>query len=126
MDDLSGNEGTAGQLIQLDRAVALARVGGSMELLQEVARLFLDECPRVVTELRQALEQHDASRVEYVAHSLKGSTSSIGAQAAYEAARELEIIGRSRDLSHAQSAFLVLEDVLTRMKPDLESLCVSV
>ena len=38
----------------LDRATALARVGGDLDLLKEIAGLFLDEYPRALDEICQA------------------------------------------------------------------------
>ena len=38
-----------------DKAVALSRVGGDIELLKEIAVLFLEDYPRSLTDLRDAV-----------------------------------------------------------------------
>ena len=77
----------------VDRAAVLDRVGGDEELLREITCIFLTEYPRLIDEIRSAVDSRDAKRLERAAHSLKGSVSNFGAQAATEAAYRLEIIG---------------------------------
>jgi HPt (histidine-containing phosphotransfer) domain-containing protein len=52
--------------------------------------------------LHEALAQGDADRVGRAAHTLKGSLSLFAAPAASEAARELERLGRSGDLTRGE------------------------
>ena len=66
----------------LDRQLALSRVGGDHELLSEIAILFLEDGPRAVAQIQQAIEQGDARRLESAAHALKGSVANFGARAA--------------------------------------------
>src|ERR1700676_33856 len=80
----------------LDRQLALSRVGGDLELLREIAILFLDECPRALLEIQRALAAEDAVKLENAAHSLKGSVANFGASAAVAAALRLEQMGRSQ------------------------------
>ena len=114
---MAGN-GTA----SFDRALALARVGGDAELLREIALLFIDDYPRVLSELRQALERADHKGVERTAHGLKGSVSNFGAPAAVEAARMIEMLGRSQRLDEARQVVRTLELALAALRPELESL----
>ena len=65
------------ELAKLDCAVALERLGGDEELLREVARLFLDEYPMLINEIRSAAAVMDASALERAAHSMKGSVSNF-------------------------------------------------
>jgi len=67
------------QLSNLDHALALERVGGDRSLLREIAVLFLDEYPRIMAEIRAALEAGNAVALERAAHSLKGSALGVGA-----------------------------------------------
>ena len=64
-----------------------------MELLQELAGLFLDECPQRMAEIREAIARRDAAALEQAAHALKGSVANFGARAAIEAAHRLEMAG---------------------------------
>jgi HPt (histidine-containing phosphotransfer) domain-containing protein len=110
------------QLGQLDESVALSRVGGDMELLQEVVGLFLDDYPHSLEMIRDAVARGDQSSLERHAHSLKGSVSTFGAQEAFEAAQALEKQGRIGDLAHAQEGLKRLEHALSALRPDLEAL----
>jgi two-component system sensor histidine kinase/response regulator len=106
----------------LDREVALSRVGGDAELLKEIAVLFLDDYPRQVSELREAMIQGDARKVERVAHGIKGSVSNFGAPAAVDAAMMLEGMGRDQQLGEIAHVLNTLELALAALRPELESL----
>ena len=105
-----------------DKAVALSRVGGDAELLKEIAILFLDDYPKSLSELRDAVETGDAKRVERTAHGLKGSVSNFGARPAVDAALQLETMGRSQKLIEVEDLLRTLELALAALRPELESL----
>lgn len=105
-----------------DRNVALARVGGDVELLKEIAVLFLDDYPKSLSELHQAVESGDARRLERTAHGLKGSVSNFGARPAVDAALQLETMGRAQKLAEVEQVLRTLELALAALRPELESL----
>jgi two-component system sensor histidine kinase/response regulator len=109
-------------ILVLDRALALSRVGGDEELLREIAVLFLDDYPQLVTKIQDALLRNDAQDLERASHSLKGSVANFGAEPAYQAALELEKIGRSRDLTNAKVAYAGLQETLNSLRPQLLAL----
>jgi len=106
----------------LDRDSALSRVGGDLELLREIGALFLQECPPAVQELRRAVALRDAHRIERNAHSLKGSVSTFGAGAAFQAALELERQGHNRDLTQVESSLLRFESSVKLLCAELQVL----
>jgi HPt (histidine-containing phosphotransfer) domain-containing protein len=106
----------------LDREIALSRVGGDVELLKEIAVLFLENYEAWLGELREAAARGDAKAVENTAHGMKGSVANFGAQNAVEAALRLETLGRGRDLSDVSSSLAALESALAALRPELESL----
>jgi two-component system sensor histidine kinase/response regulator len=106
----------------LDREVALARMGGDLQLLREIADLFLDNYQEWLGELRRATALGDAQAVERTAHGLKGSVANFGASKAVEASLKLEHLGRSRDLAGAKESLAALERALETLRGDLESL----
>jgi HPt (histidine-containing phosphotransfer) domain-containing protein len=108
--------------VVFDRAVALSRVGGDAELLKEIAILFLDDYPKSLTELHQAVETGDAKRLERSAHGLKGSVSNFGARPVVDAAAELETLGRNQKLVEVEQVLRTLELALAALRPELESL----
>ena|SRR5947209_6847436 len=108
----------------LDRELALGRVGGDLELLKEIAVLFLETYPESLEELQTAALQNDAKALERSAHGLKGSVANFGAAPAVEAARCLEQMGRSSRLESESvtAALQSLEDALASLRPELEAL----
>jgi len=112
------------QIARLNSAVALERLGGDEELLREVARLFLDEYPALMVEIREAVAARDAKALERAAHTLKGSVSNFGADAAYNAAFVLEMMGRSRNLAEVERGLTELDEALQYIHPALLELAV--
>jgi HPt (histidine-containing phosphotransfer) domain-containing protein len=105
-----------------DLSEALARVDGDHELLREMAELFLEESPRFVSEMQTALKNNDTQTLTYAAHTLKGSVGNFAAPEAADAARQLEQMGRKRELEGAGVILAQLEAALGRLQPALESL----
>jgi HPt (histidine-containing phosphotransfer) domain-containing protein len=106
----------------LDRELALSRVGGDAELLKEIAALFMEDYPNVLAELRAAAARGDAQGVERAAHGLKGSVGNFGAQAAVDAAFQLEQMGRAGNLSRVREAIDALARALDALHPELKAL----
>ena len=73
----------------------LARVGGDRALLAEISRLFVEDAPRHLRKIREALDARDGESLRRAAHGLKGAAANFDADGVVNAARELEEIGRS-------------------------------
>lgn len=106
----------------VDRATVLARVGGDVEVLREVVGLFLDNCPKLLSEIREAVARGDDKALARAAHTLKGSVSNFAAKNAFEAALKLETMGMEADLTGAEDAYAFLEAEITRLKPALAAI----
>jgi two-component system sensor histidine kinase/response regulator len=106
----------------IDRELALSRVGGDTELLKEIGVLFVEDYPKLMDELRAAADRGDAKNVERTAHGLKGSVSNFGAKAAVDAAWAVEQMGRAQDLADVQRGIQALEQALTALRPEFETL----
>ena len=105
-----------------DRAAALDRVGGDLDLLIELAGMFLEDSSRMLDQIGDAVEQGDVDALTRAAHTLKGAVGNFSAQAAFDAAMNLEMIGRGGDLSEAQGAYEKLAEEVKRLQPVLASL----
>ncbi len=101
---------------------ALDRLGGDEELLQELCQIYLEESPKLLEKLRQAVADGDAETVRRVAHSIKGEVGYLGAEAASQAARQLENMGNDKDLSQAAAVFDVLERELIGVQSALKDM----
>ncbi|HKI36004.1 MAG TPA: response regulator [Gemmataceae bacterium] len=98
---------------------ALERVGGDRELLVELVRLYLQECPGWLADMRRGLQAGDAVMVKRVAHNLKSCLGNFGARAGFERALRVETMGREGTLAGADEACRALEQSLERLRPAL-------
>jgi CheY-like chemotaxis protein len=114
-------ESGSGQEV-LDEATLRSRFEGEPELLKDVVRLFLDDCPQLLNGIRGAVERGDAQGMERAAHKLKGSVANFAAPAAYVAALRLEVMGRAGHLDQATEALRQLESALEELRPLLLNL----
>ena len=94
----------------------LAPFDGDSALLKELAGIFLQECPRMLDEIRAALGAADAKALERAAHTLKGSVGNFAMPGPRETAQSLESLAESGDLSGALEIFRVLEQQITQFK----------
>jgi CheY-like chemotaxis protein len=101
----------------LDWGKALARLDGNAMLLQEIAVLFCEEGPRLMTGIREAIAQGETAELRRVAHTLKGSADMFAAQPAVKTALRLETLARDGDLTHLEDAYWALEDTMARLLP---------
>jgi two-component system sensor histidine kinase/response regulator len=94
---------------------------GDRELLRELARIFLDDCPARLSAIQAAVERSDAAALFEAAHGLRGSVANFGAAPAVEAALKLELMGKAGDLTGAPSAFADLQQEMTAFAGKLDS-----
>jgi HPt (histidine-containing phosphotransfer) domain-containing protein len=80
-----------------DRESLLIRLGGSNEILVELAMLFCTESPRMQSELWDRLERRDVRAAMSSAHQLKGALLNLSAEPSASTARELEVCLRGGD-----------------------------
>jgi HPt (histidine-containing phosphotransfer) domain-containing protein len=100
----------------------MERLGGDLELFQEIAGLFREDCPKMLSEIRSAVHTANPAALERAAHTLKGCVANFGAQAAVQAALNLEKIGRARQIDAAPAACQTLESEIARFQAALDAL----
>lgn len=105
----------------LDIAAALERVEDDRALLEELLRLFGDECRSSVRRIRDVWSARDVRMLECLAHTLKGSAANVGANEVSEAALALERQVRSGNLENAAKQIADLEQEIERLLPELDS-----
>jgi two-component system sensor histidine kinase/response regulator len=103
-----------------DRAAMLAELDDDEELLAELIETMKAETPKLMHELRVAVEAADAALVGRAAHTLKGAVSNFGARAAADAALRLEQMGRSGDLAGVGASLAILEAEMNALTEALE------
>ena len=106
----------------IDWAAIEDRFEGDIELFCEIARLFLEDCPKRLSVMRDALSCGDCGTLERVAHSLKGSVSNFAAADAMRAARELEELARARNVDRVHEACAKVDVEVTRLAAALREI----
>jgi signal transduction histidine kinase/CheY-like chemotaxis protein/HPt (histidine-containing phosphotransfer) domain-containing protein len=91
-----------------DEAELRARVAGDEQLLGDVIRIFLEDCPAHLGRIRTAVERRDADAIRSAAHALKGAAGNLAASGLFEAARVLERLGAESRLDAAEAASRVV------------------
>ena len=93
----------------------IERLGGDEELARQLVTLFLGECPRMMAEVRESVEQGTPDLVRRAAHAFKGSVSNFITGGPTATAFALETIGRDGRIAEAP-------EVLARLEREVDSL----
>jgi len=102
-----------------DYKKTMAAVDGDIEFLKEVVGLFIENIPKSIAEIRNAVMEGDMYRLERTAHSLKGAVANFGATRAFNAAYQLERIGREKKTDKAELVLTELERELNALESAL-------
>ena len=105
--------------IAIDFDSLLEKLDGDRELVEEIVGMFLEDYPVRIAALRDAMSAGDASALGDAAHTLKGAISNFGAEAAQEAAFDLERRGREARLDGIDSACKLFEAEADRVIAEL-------
>ena len=105
---MPSSQTSSGALI--DRAGALGRMGNDLELLQDMASMFIRDVPRLLATLRDALSTGDAEEAARAAHSIKGLASNFGAAPCVAAALAVESPAKAGQLNNLAAAECRLAD----------------
>ncbi len=108
--------------LRFDLDAAVARVDGDMGLLRELAELFLKECPKMVSQVQEAIARRNGEDLEMAAHKLRGALANFFSLGDIEPARRLEEMGRESRLNHVEPVFEELVAEIGQLREALESL----
>jgi HPt (histidine-containing phosphotransfer) domain-containing protein len=92
-----------------DPLAVLERLVGDDALRADVIRLFLEECPRRLAEIKAAIDQRDAGSLRTAARMLKGAATNLSAGRLFHLAETLERIGAEARLDAAPAAWILLD-----------------
>ena len=81
-----------------DRAALLQRVMGDKEIAADILEIFMADIPRQIEALRGFLEAGNAAESERHAHTIKGASANVGAEALQALASEMEKAGKAGDI----------------------------
>ncbi len=90
--------------------------------LHELIAIYLEDTPKQLAELQEALTKQDAARVTRAAHTIKGSSGNFGAVVFARLAQEIEAQGKANNLTAAAAGlgglkvhFALVVDALKRI-----------
>jgi signal transduction histidine kinase/HPt (histidine-containing phosphotransfer) domain-containing protein len=106
----------------LDFDAAQARIPGGTEAVKRMARLLLEECPKMLQELHEGLADGDVTRFQRGAHTLKGAADIFSAHRVRAVAEQLETMGRQGELGECVNEVLAnLETEAARLTEAIRS-----
>ncbi len=93
---------------------------GGTKLSHEIVRLFLENGPTRVDQIRKAMDDEDLEVPERGAHSLKSSAANVGAQLLQKVASDLESAASDGDLKRVRELVPNLEQAFAQAVQELE------
>jgi signal transduction histidine kinase/DNA-binding response OmpR family regulator len=106
----------------IDQAALLARVGGDVELMHEVIRLFMEDCPMRLSAIHAAIVSGNAEALRNAAHALRGAAGTLSAGGVVDAAHLLERLGAENRLAPAEAAWKTLNAEAAHLAAALQDL----
>ena len=96
--------------------------GDNDAFLREIAEIFLEDTPVRIAELDQSLVVGDVTKFTRAAHSIKGSSSNLGAMALRAVAEKLEHQSRTRGLENVTDLVGQIKSEFGRARESLVTL----
>jgi HPt (histidine-containing phosphotransfer) domain-containing protein len=81
----------------------LDRIDGDVDLLKEVVQIFLEDTPRLLTNLYSGIKSGDNEAVERAAHTLKGATANISAKRLQQLSQYIQLALKENDAADIES-----------------------
>ncbi len=114
--DVAGQDAASTTTPVFDKAAMLERLMGDEDLAGTIVQGFLEDIPRQIQALKDLLEAGDVPGAERQAHTIKGASANVGAEALREVAFKTEKAAKSRDLDAAKASMPELEAQFERLK----------
>ncbi|MHC4399157.1 MAG: ABC transporter substrate-binding protein [Planctomycetota bacterium] len=103
----------------VDWPEALRTVEGDRELLRDMVEGFLEESPKLMAAVCQAVAQSAADDLQKAAHTLRGAVRCFGEGRALEGACQLEKMAQDGNLETAEETLTALQREMARLIPVL-------
>ncbi len=85
------------KIYKLDEQRILERVEGDRDLFKRLVDVFLDNTPKLVSELRDAIVKEDFEQIRIIGHTLKGSCRFFEFKRAGDLSEQIEFAGKAMD-----------------------------
>jgi CheY-like chemotaxis protein/anti-sigma regulatory factor (Ser/Thr protein kinase) len=106
--------------LALDRATALTKVRNKPELLKDLIRIFLEDGPKYMDDMKRGLAERDGPTLSRAGHTIKGSSAYLGAEVVNKLAAKIEMLGSEGRFDEATLAVKDMEREMGRLKTELE------
>ena len=107
--------------MEFDHDSALEILGGDEVLLREILALFMEDCPRLMSEIEEAIDRSDADSLKRLAHTMRGVAGNFALKRVVESAMILEANAKADSWGIARETFDDLRQGLDRVFPSLEA-----
>jgi len=96
--------------------------GDNDEFLREITGIFLEDTPMRIAELDHSLKVGDVVSFTRAAHSIKGSSSNLGAAALRSVSEKLETLSRTKGLADVAGLVAEIKTEFARAECELAAL----
>ena len=103
----------------MDWEGALEATGGDRALLQIVAKTALEEIPRLMVAIGEAVAQRNSAALRLAAHTLQGAVRYFGPTPVFEQTCLLEKVGQEGRMDDAPAMLTVLKGEIERLSDAL-------
>lgn len=101
----------------------LENLDGDLELLQLLARTFIADAPRLLGQMRSALDEGPAEAAARACHNTKGSVANFGADALVSDLKAMEAACRRGERDQAAAMYARIEQAMLRLVAELGDAC---
>ncbi len=115
-------DNTSEKLQSLNRDSLQERLMGDKELIVEVLKVFLDDAPKQLADMKDALPEKNMEKLRDAAHSLKGSAGNIGAERLHSVARQIEKTSGNGDAQKTGALLAELMASFEEAKAEIEKI----
>ena len=102
-----------------DKQELLEELDGDREFLEESLEMLGEDAPALLDQIREGIENQDAEKISTSAHTIKSMVGNFCAPPAFEAALNVEKLGRGGDVPACADGLVVLQDALNRLQQEL-------
>jgi HPt (histidine-containing phosphotransfer) domain-containing protein len=92
-----------------NKAELLEELDGDREFLEESVEMLVKDAPNLLAEIKNGLAENDTEAIWKNAHTLKSMVGNFSAKRSFEAAYQVESLGRKGNASEMNNAITHLE-----------------
>jgi HPt (histidine-containing phosphotransfer) domain-containing protein len=104
----------------LNEKSTLDRLKGDTEFLTTLYNVFVGDLPKKIASIEEAMQQQDMNALQRSAHSLKGASATVGADALREVSFSLEVAAKDNDAEAAKNLVPVLMDMAEKTSAHIQ------